>query len=128
VLAKMRLSPVAIEGIMESVGKKDFQVACRRQFEGRFPGFVANNVGNHPNAYVEEAQRALKEAAAAAGGGAAAGASGAAAAGGAVAGVAAAGTEFAAASTATPAKAAETGGSTGAAGGAGAAAAMQLDD
>jgi hypothetical protein len=79
VLAKMRLTSGAIESVMDSVGKKDFQVACRRQFEARFPAFPAHNVGNHPNAYIEDAQKAIKEATAAAGGAGAAAAAPAAA-------------------------------------------------
>jgi hypothetical protein len=30
------------------------QIACRKQYEARYPGLIASNVGNHPNAYTAE--------------------------------------------------------------------------
>lgn len=44
---------------MGSVRTKDFQVACRKQWEARY-GVQSMNVGNHPNAYAEEAQAVLR--------------------------------------------------------------------
>jgi DNA primase large subunit len=69
VLGGMRLPAEKLhgkEGILEAVRNKDFQVACRRQFEARFPGADSGAVGNHPNAYFEVAHAHLKAAAAAA--------------------------------------------------------------
>lgn len=77
VLAKMRLSAGAIDGIMESVAKRDYQIACIKQFEARFPEVGVNhNVGQHPNEYFQEAQRAMKVAATAAAPGGAGGVGG----------------------------------------------------
>ncbi len=36
------------------------QIACRKQFEARYPGGDSTNVGNHPNAYAEAAHKALR--------------------------------------------------------------------
>jgi len=57
-LTKSGLPGAAVADVMSSVRTKDFQVACRKQWEARF-GLQSLNVGNHPNAYVEEAQAAL---------------------------------------------------------------------
>ena len=51
------------------------QIACVKQFQARYPGSLAANVGNHPNAYAEEALSYLRAAADASAGGAAAAAS-----------------------------------------------------
>lgn len=56
---RMRLSPSAIEDVMGSVTTRDFMIACRKQFEHRYPHSDSGNVGNHPNAYVEAAQKYL---------------------------------------------------------------------
>ena len=37
-LGKMSLSSPAIDGILDKVRSRDFQVACRMQFEARYPG------------------------------------------------------------------------------------------
>ena len=58
-LTKSGLPGAAVADVMSSVRTKDFQVACRKQWEARF-GLQSLNVGNHPNAYVEEAQAALR--------------------------------------------------------------------
>jgi hypothetical protein len=70
-MGRMKLAPAAIDSVVEAVRGKEYQVACRRQFEGRFPGGDSGNVGNHPNAYAEAANAFVKQVAAA---GAAAGA------------------------------------------------------
>ena len=66
-LGKMSLSSPAIDGILESVRARDFQIACRRQFEARYPGAPSGSVGNHPNAFVEQVQAWSKQKAAAEG-------------------------------------------------------------
>ncbi len=58
-LTKSGLPGAAVADVMSSVRTKDFQVACRKQWEARY-GLQSLNVGNHPNAYVEEAQAALR--------------------------------------------------------------------
>jgi len=50
----------AIDNIIEKVKNKEYQVACKLQFEARYPGCLSGNVGNHPNAYVLEAHKFLK--------------------------------------------------------------------
>ena len=81
-----RLAPSAVEGILEAVRTRDYQVACRKQFEARFVGADSGPVGNHPNGYFTAAYAHLKALAAAAAGAAGqvaiAGAGGAAAGGG----------------------------------------------
>lgn len=68
-LMKMKLSSQAIDSIAESVRAKEYQIACRKQFEARFHGADSNNVGNHPNAYAEAANNFLKTVNGTAGGG-----------------------------------------------------------
>jgi hypothetical protein len=34
----MGLGSSSIEGVLESVRSRDFQIACRKQFEARYPG------------------------------------------------------------------------------------------
>jgi Eukaryotic and archaeal DNA primase, large subunit len=73
-MARMKINNQAIDSIAESVRNKEYQLACRKHFEARYPGADSNNVGNHPNAYAEAANNFLKKQAAAEGGGAGAGA------------------------------------------------------
>ena len=72
-LEKQGIPYANVTSIMEAVGKKEPQVACRRQFEARFSTDFSGPVGNHPNAYFDSAVAFLKAkaaaAAAAAGGG-----------------------------------------------------------
>lgn len=60
VLGKQKLSSDKVEDILNSVKTKDFQIACRKQFEARLPGADSGSVGNHPNAYTEAARAHLK--------------------------------------------------------------------
>lgn len=60
----MRLPPSAVDDIMESVGKRDYQIACRKQFDARFPGCpvdIGGSVGNHPNNYFIAAYKFAKK-------------------------------------------------------------------
>ncbi len=101
VLGAMRLPGDKLhgkEGILEAVRNKDYQVACRRQFEARFPGADSGPVGNHPNAYFEVAHAHLKATAAVAVAAAGAGSGG----GGGGAPPAAAAPAFVAATAAAP--------------------------
>ena len=50
-LGKMQLAPTDADDVIKHMVNKDFQIACRRQFEARFKGADAANVGNHPNSY-----------------------------------------------------------------------------
>jgi len=58
------LAPPQVETVMASVKSKDYQLACRREFEARM-GVEDDNVGNHPNGYYEACQRVIKGRAAA---------------------------------------------------------------
>ncbi len=60
VLEKQRLSPPDVDRIMAAVRDKAPQIACRLQFEARFPGADSGPVGNHPNAYFDAAVSFLK--------------------------------------------------------------------
>lgn len=74
-MGRLKLAAPAVDSVIEAVRNKEFQLACRRQFEGRFPGADSGPVGNHPNAYAEAANAFLRAGAAAgAAGGAGAGA------------------------------------------------------
>ena len=57
-LGKMKLATADADEVIKAMANKDFQIACRKQFEARYKtpeGKVAdsNNVGNHPNSYFE---------------------------------------------------------------------------
>jgi len=102
-MMRMKLAPPAIEAVLESVRGRDYQIACRRHFEARFPAGDSGVVGNHPNAYAESANKALKAEAAAASGGGGGGGGGAAGGAAAARGGPAAPPAFSAASAALPA-------------------------
>ncbi|OQR87344.1 DNA primase [Achlya hypogyna] len=52
------INEVEKESIVQLAKSKNYQVACRRHFEVLFPGGNADAVGNHPNAFFEEARKA----------------------------------------------------------------------
>ena len=54
-LRKMKIDEGSISDIVESARTKNYQIACRKQFEARHKG-VGDGVGNHPNAFFEAAQ------------------------------------------------------------------------
>ena len=60
VLSAQRLAPSAVDAIVGRAKNHDYQIACRMHFEARFPGADSSTVGNHPNAYYEQAALALK--------------------------------------------------------------------
>jgi DNA primase large subunit len=60
VLMKLRVNPAAVDSIMADVANRDYQIACRKQFEARFPEAESFAVGNHPNGYAEAAIAFLK--------------------------------------------------------------------
>jgi len=60
VLEKQGLPSTAVDDIMKMQGTRDYQVACRKQFEARFPKADSGPVGNHPNAYFEAGINFLK--------------------------------------------------------------------
>ncbi|RYE83900.1 MAG: hypothetical protein EOO65_03175 [Methanosarcinales archaeon] len=62
-LSRMRLAHADTDSIVELSRSKDYQIACRRQFEARFPGADSSHVGSHPNAYTEAANAYLRAAA-----------------------------------------------------------------
>lgn len=59
-LSRMRLAHADTDSIVELSRSKDYQIACRRQFEARFPGADSAHVGSHPNAYTEAANAYLR--------------------------------------------------------------------
>lgn len=59
-LSKQKLAGDKIEDILNSVKTKDYQIACRKQFEARYPAADSGSVGNHPNGYTEAARAFLK--------------------------------------------------------------------
>ena len=54
-LRKMKIDEGSISDIVESARTKNYQLACRKQFEARHKG-MGDGVGNHPNAYFEAVQ------------------------------------------------------------------------
>lgn len=50
------LAPPQVERVMDSVKSRDYQIACRREFEARH-GEDSDEVGQHPNGYYSESQR-----------------------------------------------------------------------
>ena len=55
VLDRQKVPPTAADEIMGKVRSHDYQVACRLHFEARFAGADSGAIGNHPNAYFEQA-------------------------------------------------------------------------
>lgn len=66
-LVSRGLTPPQIERVMASVKDRDYQIACRNEFEARM-GLEDDTVGQHPNGYFEASQRVIKERASAKGG------------------------------------------------------------
>lgn len=60
VLENNKLPTNAVNEIMGDVAKRDYQIACRRQFEAKFPTADSYAVGNHPNGYAQAAITFLK--------------------------------------------------------------------
>jgi DNA primase large subunit len=58
-LAARGLSASQITDVMASVASRDYQIACRKEFEARM-GIEDDGVGQHPNGYFEAAQRVLE--------------------------------------------------------------------
>ncbi len=60
-MGRQQIDMGKIENIMEKVNGKHYQIACRMHFEARFPLADSGPVGNHPNAYFEQAMAYLKK-------------------------------------------------------------------
>ena len=56
----MKIDEGSISDIVESARTKNYQLACRKQFEARHKG-MGDGVGNHPNAYFEAVQTLRKD-------------------------------------------------------------------
>ena len=54
-LRKMKIGAGEISDIVETAQRKDYQLACRKQFEARHKR-IGDGVGNHPNAFFEASQ------------------------------------------------------------------------
>ncbi|KAA0160778.1 hypothetical protein FNF31_04161 [Cafeteria roenbergensis] len=70
-LVSRGLSGAQVERVMASVKERNFQIACRNEFEARM-GLEDDSVGQHPNGYFEACQRVIKDKAGASGAAAAA--------------------------------------------------------
>ena len=51
----MKIGSGDISDIVETAQRKDYQLACRKQFEARHKR-IGDDVGNHPNAFFEASQ------------------------------------------------------------------------
>ena len=56
-LAKLKVSSVNVNEIVEKVRTGDYQVACLKHFQVTHPGANTADVGNHPNAWFEASAR-----------------------------------------------------------------------
>ena len=60
VLNTCNLNPMDIEEIIDKKKNNEFQLACVKYFEGKFPRVVGEGIGIHPNRYFSSAMKALK--------------------------------------------------------------------
>ena len=60
ILETCNLNPVIIEEIMNKKKTNEFQLACVKYFEGKFPRVLGQGAGIHPNKYFTTAMRSIK--------------------------------------------------------------------
>ena len=60
ILNDCNLKDVDIEDILNKKKNKEYQVACVKYFEAKFPGKLGEGVGIHPNKYFNSAMKILK--------------------------------------------------------------------
>ena len=60
ILNTCNLKDADIEDILIKKKNKEYQVACVKYFEGKFPGVLGEGVGIHPNKYFTSAMKAVK--------------------------------------------------------------------
>ena len=60
ILNTCNLKDSDIEDILAKKRNKEYQVACVKYFEGKFPGVLGEGIGIHPNKYFNSAMKELK--------------------------------------------------------------------
>ena len=60
ILNTCNLKDADIEDILNKKKNKEYQVACVKYFEGKFPGVLGEGIGIHPNKYFSSAMKVLK--------------------------------------------------------------------
>ena len=60
ILNTCNLKDADIEDILDKKKNKEYQVACVKYFEGKFPGVLGEGIGIHPNKYFTSAMKAMK--------------------------------------------------------------------
>ena len=60
ILNTCNLKDADIEDILNKKKNKEYQVACVKYFEGKFPGVLGEGIGIHPNKYFNSAMKVLK--------------------------------------------------------------------
>ena len=60
ILSTCNLNPIDIEEIISKKKNNEFQVACVKYFEGKFPRVQGEGIGIHPNKYFSSAMKAMK--------------------------------------------------------------------
>ena len=60
ILNTCNLNPLDIEEILAKKKTNEFQLACVKYFEGKFPNQVGEGVGIHPNRYFSSAMKIMK--------------------------------------------------------------------
>ena len=60
ILNTCNLKDADIEDILNKKKNKEYQVACVKYFEGKFPGILGEGIGIHPNKYFSSAMKVLK--------------------------------------------------------------------
>ena len=60
ILNTCNLKDTDIEDILTKKRNKEYQVACVKYFEGKFPGVLGEGIGIHPNKYFNSAMKELK--------------------------------------------------------------------
>ena len=62
ILNTCNLKELDIEEILDKKKKKEYQLACVKYFEGKFPGVIGEGIGIHPNKYFTSAMKVVKNA------------------------------------------------------------------
>ena len=60
ILNSCNLNPLDIEEIIDKKRKKEYQVACIKFYDAKFPKNISDGIGIHPNKYFHSAMNALK--------------------------------------------------------------------
>ena len=60
ILSTCNLNPLDIEEIISKKKNNEYQMACVKYFEGKFPKVQGEGIGIHPNRYFSSAMKAMK--------------------------------------------------------------------